>query len=105
MTALVEEIKKLKKQVDAADKRINKAWDDWDAEAYEGACETRERFYAKLQNLRRKTVKPLAQPRIVLAPVRLPWHRRINWWGNWRMRNERTTQSNRRVTVSPSCSL
>jgi len=22
----------------------------------------------------------LDQPRIVLTPVRLPWHQRINWW-------------------------
>ncbi len=51
---VASEIKSLEIQIERANSRCDEAWENWDAEAYEGACATGNRLYARLQELRRK---------------------------------------------------
>lgn len=54
MEEIAKEIKSLEEQIDIAGYRADEAWKIWDAEAYEGACATGDRLYARLQELRGK---------------------------------------------------
>ena len=48
-----DEIRDFESQIDRANQRCDEAWEHYDLDAYEGACNTGNRLYALLQELRK----------------------------------------------------
>jgi hypothetical protein len=51
---VASEIKSLEIQIERVQRHGDEAWENWDAEDYESACNEEIKLYAKLQELRRK---------------------------------------------------
>lgn len=53
-----ENIASLERQIDAANKRADEAYENFDIDGYEGACKTGNRLHSELQELKIKLSIP-----------------------------------------------